>query len=149
MCGKETDLVVALIEDTELNVCRNCAKFGKILKRVVPVVKEEIQRKNVKKEVVEEKEIIQIIVPKYSEIIKEKRELLGLKQEDFAKRLNEKISLVHNIESGRFKPSINLARKIERFLGVKLVEEFEEKHDKSAGVKSEGFTIGDLIKIKE
>ena len=34
MCGKETDLVVALIEGTELNVCRECGKFGKILRKL-------------------------------------------------------------------------------------------------------------------
>ena len=33
MCGKETKLIVALIENTELNVCEKCGKFGKIIRK--------------------------------------------------------------------------------------------------------------------
>ena len=34
MCGKSGDIHVALVEGTELNVCDNCARFGKILRKV-------------------------------------------------------------------------------------------------------------------
>ena len=96
-----------------------------------------------------ERQIIETIVPGYGRIIKKKREELGLKQEDFARKINEKVSLIHNIESEHFEPSINLARKIERFLKIKLVEQFEEQlSGKSKKLTStDEMTIGDIIKI--
>jgi len=74
---------------------------------------------------------------------------LRLKQEEFAKKLNEKESLIQKIESGHFEPSIGLAKKIGRFLKIKLVEEYEEVHEKQVRSKTGSFTIGDIIKIKD
>ena len=147
MCGKETDLVVALIEGTELTVCKECASFGKILRKAKPTVRHEEKKKPKVK--LPERQIIETIVPGYGRIIKKKREELGLKQEDFARKINEKVSLIHNIESEHFEPSINLARKIERFLKIKLVEQFEEQlSGKSKKLTStDEMTIGDIIKI--
>ena len=75
---------------------------------------------------------------------------MGLKQEDFANKINEKVSLIHHIETGRHEPSIELTRKLERFLRIKLIVEHEETHDtaKKEG-RPESFTLGDFIKIKK
>ena len=43
-----------------------------------------------------------------------------------------------------------MAKKLERVLGVKLVEEHEERHDFLEKKKREkGFTLGDFIDIKK
>lgn len=147
MCGKEGKLFKTDVEGSILNLCEGCSKFGK----VVSVVQE--QRKAVKKEAKVEKpkeeEIILAIVPDYGRIIKEKREQLGIKQEDFAKKINEKVSLVHKIEINQLEPGIGLARKIEKFLHIKLIEQQELKQGDVGKVKGEAFTIGDFIKIKK
>ncbi|MBW2979835.1 multiprotein bridging factor aMBF1 [Candidatus Woesearchaeota archaeon] len=149
MCGEETEnLVVASIECVELTVCSKCTKFGKVVRRARPEIKEE-KTKNIKKKELQREKFIQIVVPDYNIRIKNAREKLGLKQEDFAKNINEKVSLVHNIESGKFEPSMELARKIERFLQIQLVEQHEEKHEEVKGSSGEGFTIGDFIKVKK
>ena len=148
MCGKETNLVVALIEGTELNVCSKCAKFGKILRRVIeekPI--EKIGRKVIKEEA-DEEEIIEGIVEGYGKLIKEAREKLGLKQEDFAKKINEKVSLIHNIESEHHEPSLKLAGKIEKFLKIKLIEQTKLENDKFDKMTDNQVTVGDLIKLK-
>ncbi len=153
MCGKDTNLVIALIEGTEMNVCNQCAQFGKVIKKVEPEPKR--KRKENKEDLVKvmkeesKKEVIQIITPDYGNIIKKEREALGLKQEDFAKKINEKISLMHKIEIGSFEPSIALARKIEKFLKIKLIEHYEEEHGKLHKVEGNGMTIGDLIRFKK
>ena len=54
--------------------------------------------------------------------IRNKRDELGLKQEDFAKMLNEKESIIHKLETGEFKPSLKLAKKLEKKFGLKLIE---------------------------
>ena len=153
MCGKETNLVIAIIEGTEMQVCNQCAKFGKIIKKIEPEPKrKKTKKKDLKKIIKEgkkEKELIQIINPDYGNIIKKKRESIGLKQEEFAKKINEKISLIHKVEIGKLEPSIALARKIERFLKIKLIEQYEEEHGKLTKVEVDKLTIGDLIRFKK
>ncbi len=152
LCGKDTNLVIALVEGTELQVCEQCAKFGKVIKKVEPEPKRKKKTKKELEKVMKEgpkKERIQVINPDYGSIIKKKRESIGLKQEDFAKKINEKISLIHKVEIGGFEPSIALARKIERFLKVKLIEQYEEEHGKLRKVEVDTLTVGDLIKFKK
>jgi len=144
MCGSEEQLYKTEIEDTMLNVCKGCAEFGKIVKPIQPkkvIIKEE-------EKPVPQNETIMVIVDDYSQIIRQKREKLGLNHEDFAKKMNEKVSVIHNIETGRYKPNIDLARKFERFLNVKLIEQHEEEFEKTEATKSDSFKIGDFIKIK-
>ena len=94
-----------------------------------------------------ETEAMEMVVNDYAERIRKKREHLRLKQEEFAKKMNEKESLIQKIESGHFEPSINLAKKIGRFLKIRLVEDYKESHEKQTKTKTNSFTIGDLIKI--
>lgn len=146
MCGKETKLIVALIEDTELNVCGKCGKFGKMIRKdnYIPQTKKTVIKK---KEI--EDEVIERIVRGYGKLIKESREKINLKQEDFAKKINEKVSLIHNIESGHHEPNIKLAQKMEKFLKIKLIDEKKFEKTELKTIKSETLTIGDLIKLKK
>ncbi len=151
MCGKESNLFRTNIEGTILNVCKDCSKFGKVLS---PVVEESIEKKQkpVKGKIAIEKlepEIVETIVANYGELIKNKREKLGIKQEDFAKKINEKVSLIHKIETNQFEPSLKLARKIEKFLKIKLIEQNEIKNEKLNKTETERLTIGDLIGMKK
>ncbi|MBW2988150.1 multiprotein-bridging factor 1 family protein, partial [Candidatus Woesearchaeota archaeon] len=131
-------------------VCKECSGYGVVLGKAKP------QTPNIPKQVetprsAEEPEKIETIVPDFAQIIRKKREQMGLKQEEFAKRINEKESLIHKIETGTFTPSIKLARKIERFLHVKLVQE-EVVAARPVGFKkteASGLTLGDAIKIRK
>jgi len=152
MCGTEAQLYKTEIEGSILSVCGVCGKFGKMLS---PIKIEVRERKSKKEEKIEATakdlggELIQVIAPDYSEKIKEARERLGLKQEDFAKQLNEKVSVIHQIETGHFEPNLILARKFEKALKIKLIEQHEEKQENLEKVKGEKFTIGDIIKLKK
>lgn len=146
LCGKtEERLSRALIEGVELNVCPACSKFGEVL---APVKKFVLKSPSRKAPVEEKEEKIELLVEGYADIIKKKRELIGLTQKDFAKKINEKESIVHKIETGIFEPSLSFAKKLEKALGVKLIEEHEEKHEAIKRKKFEGFTLGDFIKLK-
>ena len=53
------------------------------------------------------------------------------------------------MESGEFKPSIPLARKLEKFLRIRLVDKYAEKHETRAKSPKGILTIGDLIKVRK
>ena len=146
MCGASGKLYKTIVEEAELSLCENCSKFGK----VVSVVKEDNTNVNSTKVYTEPAtETMDILVEDYAEKIRKKRGSLGLNQKEFAKKINEKESLIQKIESGHFEPSIDLAKKIESFLKIRLIEEYKEMYEKQAQTKSESFTIGDIIKTKE
>lgn len=150
LCGRVDErLNRALIEGVELSVCSACSKFGKVLVPVHrPSPKE--QHKMLQRQMhAQKEEKIELLAEDYASIIKAKRESMGLSQKEFAAKISEKESIVHKIESGNFEPELALAKKLEKALGVKLVEEHQEKRESFRRKKEEGFTLGDFIKIKK
>jgi len=147
MCGSEEQLYSTDVEGARLSLCNKCAKYGKV---IASIKKEVIIKKNKAPEMKRpEKETTLIITADYADKIKQKREKLGLKQEDFAKKINEKISTIHHIETGKLEPNLKLAEKLEHFLKIKLIEEHEEVHNETGKKElSKHFTIGDFIKVK-
>ncbi len=145
MCGSEEELFLTEIEGTQLNVCKNCSRYGKVIKSLK--VEEPKIEKQERRFVERGSEIVQGFVPGFNKLIKEKREKIKLKQKEFAKVIAEKESVIHKLESG-MEPNMELARKIEKFLKIRLVEEQEVK---KAEIKtdSDNYTIGDIIKIKK
>lgn len=145
MCGKVGDrLSKALIEEVELHVCLECSKFGK----VICPVKTEIPKAKARQ--VENKvENFELVIENFADVIKRKREAMGLTQKDFAAAIREKESTIHKLEIGTLEPSLSLAKKLEKALGVKLIEEHQEKRDIFKDKRLEGFTLGDFIKLKE
>ena len=147
MCGTNKDLVNAEIEGTVLAVCAQCAKFGKIITIAKPI---QIQRKT--KPILRRRttEIIESIIPNYYQLIRNARERKGLTQEEAAKQLSEKESLYHKIEKGQLKPSLALAKKLEKFFKIKIIEEIKEKDlsytPQKGPASNSGLTIGDMIK---
>jgi len=137
VCGRETETVPTLIEGVELNACPACAKHGQVLKRpVFAPAKKKVE--------IEEPELR--IVPNYGQLIKSKREGLGLNQEDFAKMINEKASTMHSIECGHLKPDIKLAEKLRKTFGLNLIEDIKKEKVKIEKSKIPGFTLGDFLK---
>lgn len=151
MCGSEKDLVKALIEGTELIVCSGCARFGKTLEKVDPEIKAKKRSSDDKQE--REKrlqpEIIESVRDDFSRLLRKKRESLGLSQDDFAKKINEKSSFVHKIENNQMNPSLETARKLENLLNLKLIEKYAEESHSASKPSSEEVTIGDIIKVKK
>ena len=147
MCGKEASLINADVEGVELKVCSGCAKYGANNQNTPKNFRKPFSgHKNQKKAEVEWK-----LVSNFSDLIKSAREKKGMNQEDFAKFLNEKESILSKWEQGTLKPRIFTARRLEKVLNVSLVakdiqEKVEIKKDKS--LKGE-FTLGDFIKVRK
>jgi len=154
MCNNKEACCRALVEGAEIALCRNCSKFGKITKEI----KVELPAKKAKILGIaapavlpnKEKIVIESIVADFGAKIKKAREKFGLTQQEFALKISEKESIVHKLETELMEPNVDLARKLEKLLHIKLVEQIEEGEDegvvepKKAG--SQGFTLGDYLK---
>lgn len=147
LCGKPNDnLIEAIVEGALLRVCRKCSDFG----HVIPIQKSTTLEIPKKKIVIEkEPEEFEIITSNYAQKVKQAREKLDLKQEQLAQKIAEKISVIHKIESGHLRPSLALAKKLEHFLHIKLIEKYKEEKSKTIDFTDSDLTIGDLLKFKK
>lgn len=142
LCGVDDKLVDALVEGSVLQVCGRCKAFGD----VINVHRDEIIQTKQKNVYFKEPE--EYIVDDYGLRIKEAREKLNMKQEELAKKINEKESTIHKLESNQLKPSLALANKLEKFLGIKIVEKYDDSDKPKIDLKDSSLTIGDLLKLK-
>ncbi|MBI2670955.1 TIGR00270 family protein [Candidatus Woesearchaeota archaeon] len=146
MCGSNKNLTEAIVEGVMLTVCENCARFGKVVE--VKIIGESYSKTHVQKNNLRP-EVLYDIVNDYSNKIKGARETMGLKQEELALKISERASEIHNLESGKLKPSFQLARKLEKFLNIKLIEQIVEDKLSKINFKDKNITIGDVIKLKK
>ncbi len=136
ICGKPASLT-AIVEGAELEVCNNCAKYGKVKEAPRHVTFQEFRQEK-------EFEIIQ----GYGNLIQTKRLELGLSREELAKKLNLKESTLKNYEDGRFKPTQIDVEKLEAILKIKLLTEIQQEKTQKKKI-SGSLTIGDVIIIKD
>jgi putative transcription factor len=153
MCSSPNVAYKIDVEGSRLNVCEKCASFGMIIAKVASSAPQKDKKKpsaTVVAPAPKKTESVQIIKPDYSRIVRIAREKTGLTQEEFSKRINERESVLHKIESGHMKPDLELARKLEKALHVALVDtvELEQAAQSEKKKDSEGVTLGDLIRIK-
>jgi putative transcription factor len=163
VCGRKihSDPVTAVIEGAKLTVCPECSKHGKIVieeetvslppTRTVPSQKRAvpIHLASRKKAPVATVDTSQEIVEGYSSLIRHAREKLGLSHEDLGKKINEKTSVLRNIETGKMTPDNALVVKLEHTLKIKLLAPVtEEKIPQETGKSTdEEFTLGDIIQF--
>ena len=150
LCGSKTEkLFLTNIEGASMNVCVDCSKLGNVIRELV---QEKAESADYLPEYVENDyspEVEEFIVPDFGRLVKNSRESKGMKQDVLAKKLAIKESLLHNIESGHFTPSLEMARKIGKFLHIGLIQEIENKEVKlNKSGDSAPLTFGDLIKNK-
>jgi putative transcription factor len=89
------------------------------------------------------------IVEDYAERIRRARQRLGWTQQALAQKLRVSENVIKRIEAGRLKPSIELARKMEKLLGIILLEPVVEESTSYSSGEDEYLTIGDIIRLKD
>jgi len=147
MCGKESSLITAKVESVEMQLCSVCVKFG-VVKRKSAV---SYNNRPFRPKQVMNTQPEFTVVSNFSSIIRSLREKSGMSQEDFAKKLNERESVVAKWESGNLNPRLDVARRLGRILKVNLVKKVDDKDDSVDIEKksSDEFTLGDFIKVKK
>lgn len=95
------------------------------------------------------------LVENYGELVREARIKIGLTQEELASQVGEKATVIKKIEHGELRPSIELARRLEKILRIRLLMPAEE--EPSSEIKkylmkpgaSGGVSLGDLLKKRQ
>ena len=161
VCGHKihTDPITAIIEGARLTVCVECSKHGKIVTQddYTPKAKPTNAAKPSahvpimiqKKPDIPKVQITQEIVEDYSTKIRQAREKLGLTHEELGKKINEKSSVIRNLETGKMEPNNILATKLEHALKIKLLTPVTEEKPQQQAVKTaeREMTLGDLIQL--
>jgi putative transcription factor len=139
----------ALVDGVEMVLCASCflklSKSGRAKLIRVGEPKEEPTKK-IRKRVTGK--TVYEVVEDYAERIATARIKKGLSTKDLAAKLRISENVLRKIEQGRFKPSIDLARKMERILGIKLVEPTEEPEEEEFEAKEELPTLGDIVVVR-
>ncbi len=87
------------------------------------------------------------LVEDYAERIREAREARGWSTSALAQRLRISESMLRKIESGKVKPSIDLARRIEKVLRVKLLEPVVDEETYYGEGGEDYVTLGDIVVV--
>ncbi|MCY0851679.1 MAG: multiprotein bridging factor aMBF1 [Thermoplasma acidophilum] len=135
MCGKKVSKTTRImIDGAVLNVCDDCARFGTPViehnkfKPVDQAIKVQLPERPQPKPVAARKPAKKVsdedldIVEDYAELVKNARERLAMSQADLAAKIFERKNVIASIERGELMPDLKTARKLEKILGITLVE---------------------------
>ena len=144
ICGKAGGDYYIAIEGAKLYVCASCAKLGKVLRAPSPPAP---QKKFVEKKQSARKELE--LVPDFGARIRNARVKMHLERAVLGEMINEKESFLERVENEKTMPGETLARKLEKALGIKLLEEVTYTEGGEGGRKGGGVTLGDIVFLKK
>lgn len=147
-----------IIEGAKLTVCTECSKLGEIChdepKQKVPgarfVATQKPQMLQTKKPQTPKVDTSLELVENYDAKIRQAREKLGLSHEDLGRKINEKVSLLRKIETGKMTPDNRLAIMLEHALKIRLIVPAKEEkilQAKAKGSVAPDLTLGDIIHL--
>ena len=157
LCGKNVHRTREMsVEGTMLMVCNDCSKFGvepgasAKKKKGQPIPATIRERLEARQKRMTERDIyagdVLDLAADYSGLIRNARKKRGMSQEDLGRAVAEKVSVIKKIENGQMRPNEGLVKKLERALGIDLMEKAGDIPVEHKTTKAKALTLGDLIK---
>jgi len=157
VCGHKIhdEPITAVIEGAKLTVCVECSKHGKVVYSEPAAPRQAVTAKKPqapismvqRRPMVSNVQITQEVTEDYANTIRTAREKLALTHEELGKRINEKASVMRNLEAGKMAPNNQLASKLEHMLKIKLLVPISEEKTPLPRSASQELTLGDVIEI--
>ncbi len=141
ICGKREAKFLINLEGATLYACSVCSKGAKIIGKI-DKEKKKTQTTTEPRVTIEKTETI---IDNFGTIIKNARKQRNLSIEELADMINEKISFLKHIEKETMYPTIKTARKLEKVLNIKLIEEIAIDVKDEGNVEKKEFSLGDFI----
>jgi putative transcription factor len=159
LCGRECKGgKEAIIDGAKMFVCPDCMKFaeggvpqepvrsgGPLPPRRMPVKK----TLNIERDIYKEKGMQKELVTNWNHIIEQARKKKGLSREELGFKIGERTVTIAKLENGDLRPSDQTITKIEKELGIKLMEDVKEVPTTSQKGSHASFTLGDFIKTEK
>jgi len=152
LCGRTCDCKAATVDGVMMMLCPNCVIHGEVIqttKAPSKVQKPSLDR--IKKPPVKDiyKDMNKELVSGWNNLIKKAREKKGLTREELGFKIGERTVTISKIENGDLRPSDKMIEKLEKELGINLVEDVSEASTSLGGSRSGSrLTLGDFIKSK-
>ena len=159
ICGKEVpehNPIRAKIEGSVMVVCKECSKLGKIQKAppkpkyVQQKGKQQKGKQNAKKRNYSRRdEPSEELIEDFNNEVRRAREAKNWSREDLGKKINERVSVITRIETGKMTPDVKLTKKLEKALNIKLLEKVDNVDLNQFVNSSSGErTLANVMKIK-
>ncbi|MDO5814356.1 MAG: multiprotein bridging factor aMBF1 [Methanobrevibacter sp.] len=157
ICGKpvpENNPIRAKIEGSVMVVCKECSKLGKIQKtppkpKFVKQNKTQRQKTTRNRAYSRNDEPTEELIEDFSLEVRKAREAKNWSREDLGKKINERVSVINRIETGKMTPDNKLTKKLEKALDIKLLEKVDNIDLNQFVSNSSGErTLGNIMKIK-
>jgi len=151
---------LVLVKGATLHVCAECSKGRmRVQTRVPDIDVAPVKPKVVRKEPFalpkpkpsvpkQELELSLRPMKDYGRLIHKAREGKGMSVEDFSRVVGIRESLIRKIEAEKITPSISDLRRIERALGVRLVEAYSDDIDTPTPKSDSTLTLGEVAKMR-
>lgn len=153
VCGRDSRFTQEIkLEGALLRVCSRCAKLGEPVRtpsapRTSTAAHSSPRTSKGRPTPKRSRERELVPVEDFARQIRIAREKRGMSQQDVARELNERSSIIAKLESGKISPTIRIARKLERLFKLTLLEEAESLDLPYQPPKSTA-TLGDVVQIR-
>ncbi|HUR61684.1 MAG TPA: multiprotein bridging factor aMBF1 [Candidatus Thermoplasmatota archaeon] len=157
MCGKSVGTRRYMVEGTVMNLGLECSKYGTPMDSPAPAgtqaaMQQGLQRREQRmtSRNVFDAQTAEILVADYGPRIHKAREARGWSHEQLGNKVSARVPELKHIESGKLRPGDDLVKKLEKELGIALLEKVEGPPPAVSGTKKAasgaGLTIGDILK---
>ena len=156
ICGREISAQAfkVKVEGAKLLVCGRCQRLGtpyveeppvrRPQPRSVPTLHAPARKAPELPKGMEELDIAEDCADR----VRRQRMKLGLSQEELAKRVKEKLSVIQKIETGKMAPDTKLCRELEHELKIKLLVPRKEIPEVPKATPPAEVTLGDIMRVK-
>jgi putative transcription factor len=156
LCGRECKGgKEAIIDGAKMFVCPDCIKYAEGVVQSEPVrissppqpqrlpVK---KRQNIERDIYKDKGMEKELVTNWNHLIEQARKKKGLTREELGFKIGERTVTIAKLENGDLRPSDQTIAKLEKELGIHLMEEVKGVPTGLQKGTQAGFTLGDFIK---
>jgi putative transcription factor len=159
LCGRECKGgKEAIIDGAKMFVCPDCIKFAEGQEQQEPVhainppkAKPVFTKKKpgLERDIFKDKGMEKDLVINWNHLIEQARKKKGLTREELGFKIGERTVTIAKLENGDLRPSDQIIAKLEKELGVSLLEEIKPAPSGTQTHTQGGFTLGDFIKSEK
>jgi putative transcription factor len=156
LCGRECKgCREAIIDGAKMFVCPDCRKFGEGAVQEEPVrtaaptfIPRTAPKKQWKpeKDIYADKVMAKELVSNWNHRIEDARKKKGLTREELGFKIGERTVTIAKLENGALRPSDPIIVKLEKELGITLLEEVKTAPTGPTTQTKASYTLGDFIK---